>query len=38
MFVPPEEAGNARHLRIAFANLDRPGIHQMFERLQTLVM
>jgi aspartate/methionine/tyrosine aminotransferase len=38
MFVPPEEAGTARHLRIAFANLDRPGIHQMFERLQTLVM
>ncbi|MBJ6370299.1 aminotransferase [Sedimentitalea arenosa] len=33
MFTPAGDAEGARHLRIAFANLDRPGIATLFDRL-----
>jgi len=36
MFLPPADALGPRSLRIAFANLDRPGIGQLFDRLETL--
>jgi len=36
MFAPPEEPSGARQLRIAFANIDRAGISQLFNRLQSL--
>ncbi len=37
MFVPETDDGHgARHLRIAFANLDRPGIAAFFSRLSGL--
>ncbi|MBL3704560.1 aminotransferase [Sulfitobacter sp. BDSS02] len=36
MFVPEGDASGASHLRIAFANLDRSGIGQMFRRLASV--
>lgn len=36
MFVPQGDATGARHLRIAFANIDRAGIGTLFGRLSTL--
>lgn len=36
MFVPEGDALGPRSLRIAFANLDRPGIDRLFDRLETL--
>ncbi|MDK3072480.1 aminotransferase [Sedimentitalea sp. JM2-8] len=33
MFAPAGDAAGQRHLRIAFANLDRPGIGTLFDRL-----
>ena len=36
MFVPEDDPSGQRHLRIAFANLDRDGIGQMFQRLKGL--
>lgn len=36
MFTPPRDAAGARHLRIAFANLDRDGITTLFARLAAL--
>jgi len=38
MFVPPDDASGARHLRIAFANLDRAGIGTLFDRLAGLAI
>lgn len=38
MFVPQTDATGARHLRIAFANLDRPGIATLYDRLSTLAI
>ena len=36
MFGPPGDAGCARGLRIAFANIDRAGIAALFDRLSSL--
>jgi aspartate/methionine/tyrosine aminotransferase len=36
MFVPEGDASGARHLRIAFANVDGPGIGILFDRLADL--
>ena len=36
MFVPEGDASGNSHLRIAFANLDRDGIEQMFKRLASV--
>lgn len=36
MFYPTDAPAGARELRIAFANLDAPGIGQLFERLAAL--
>ena len=36
MFMPEGDADGARQLRVAFANLDRDGIGQLFARLGTL--
>ena len=36
MFVPPGDNSGARHLRIAFANIDRAGIATLFDRLAAL--
>ncbi|WP_170577719.1 aminotransferase [Ruegeria arenilitoris] len=36
MFMPPDDPAGKRQMRIAFANLDRAGIQQLFERLQAL--
>ena len=36
MFVPEGDASGTSHLRIAFANLDRGGIEQMFKRLASV--
>ncbi len=36
MFTPAGDAAGRRHLRIAFANLDRAGIATLFRRLSTL--
>lgn len=36
MFVPEGDASGNSHLRIAFANLDRGGIEQMFKRLASV--
>ncbi|MCA0871288.1 aminotransferase [Seohaeicola saemankumensis] len=36
MFVPPGDDSGARHLRIAFANIDRAGIATLFDRLAAL--
>jgi aspartate/methionine/tyrosine aminotransferase len=36
MFTPEADAGGSRALRIAFANLDVPGIGRLFERLAAL--
>jgi aspartate/methionine/tyrosine aminotransferase len=33
MFMPPEIPGGDRQLRIAFANIDRAGVGQLFDRL-----
>ncbi len=36
MFTPVGDPAGERHLRIAFANLDRPGIATLFQRLSDL--
>ena len=36
MFTPHDDPSGARHLRIAFANIDRAGISRLQERLQNL--
>ena len=36
MFMPPDDPDGARHLRIAFANVDAPRIAQLAERLAAL--
>ena len=36
MFMPASDPSGTRHLRIAFANLDRAGIGTLFDRLQAL--
>ena len=36
MFAPPSDAAGANTLRIAFANVDRAGIDEMFSRLKNL--
>ena len=36
MFMPPHDAGGKRQVRVAFANLDRPGIARLFDRLHSL--
>ena len=36
MFMPGDVAAGARHLRIAFANVDRAGIATLFDRLAAL--
>ncbi|MDX1743028.1 MAG: hypothetical protein R3186_05465, partial [Ruegeria sp.] len=36
MFMPDGDPAGKRQVRIAFANLDRAGIAQLFERLQAL--
>lgn len=36
MFLPEDDASGKRQVRVAFANLDRAGIAQLFERLQAL--
>ncbi|SDW37590.1 Aspartate/methionine/tyrosine aminotransferase [Ruegeria halocynthiae] len=36
MFTPSEDPAGKRQVRIAFANLDRAGIAQLFDRLQAL--
>ena len=38
MFVPETDPTGARHLRIAFANLDRAGIATLYQRLSTLTI
>ncbi|MEM8629771.1 MAG: aminotransferase [Pseudomonadota bacterium] len=38
MFVPPSDPSGSRHFRIAFANLDRAGIAELFARLAPLDM
>ena len=38
MFTPENDAAGRRQLRIAFANVDRPGISALFERLQNLAL
>ncbi|MCE8532453.1 aminotransferase [Ruegeria pomeroyi] len=36
MFMPEDDPAGARQLRVAFANLDRAGIGQLFDRLKGL--
>ena len=36
MFMPAHDANGKRQIRIAFANLNRAGIAELFDRLQTL--
>ncbi|MDA7963294.1 aminotransferase [Ruegeria sp.] len=36
MFMPDHDPAGKRQLRVAFANLDRTGIEQLFDRLQAL--
>ena len=36
MFMPADDPAGARHLRIAFANIDRDGITALFDRLGAL--
>ena len=36
MFMPADDPAGKRQVRIAFANLDRAGIQQLFDRLQAL--
>jgi hypothetical protein len=36
MFMPENDAAGKRQVRIAFANLDRAGLGQLFERLAAL--
>lgn len=36
MFTPEGDRAGAKQLRIAFANIDRPGISDMFERLKNV--
>lgn len=38
MFRPPEESAGQREIRIAFANADRQGIHDLFTRLENLTV
>ena len=36
MFMPESDPAGARQLRVAFANVDRAGIGQLFDRLEAL--
>ncbi len=36
MFMPASDPAGQRQVRIAFANLDRTGLRQLFDRLQSL--
>jgi aspartate/methionine/tyrosine aminotransferase len=36
MFTPSDDPNGARHLRIAFANIDADGIAELFTRLAAL--
>lgn len=36
MFMPDTDAAGQRQVRVAFANLDRAGLRQLFDRLQSL--
>jgi aspartate/methionine/tyrosine aminotransferase len=36
MFMPDDDPGGAKQLRIAFANIDRDGITTLFDRLENL--
>lgn len=36
MFMPPEVPGGARQMRIAFANIDRAGVADLFDRLASV--
>lgn len=38
MFMPAEVEQGQRHLRIAFANIDRKGVTQLFDRLENLTL
>ncbi|MFU8880855.1 MAG: aminotransferase [Rhodobacterales bacterium] len=38
MFVPPDDPTGARHLRIAFANVDSAGITELFDRMAELTL
>ena len=38
MFMPADDPAGKRQVRIAFANLDRAGIEQLFSRLQALAI
>ncbi len=38
MFMPPEIPGGDRQLRIAFANIDRAGVSNLFDRLEPLAL
>jgi aspartate/methionine/tyrosine aminotransferase len=38
MFVPPDDPTGARHLRIAFANVDSAGITELFDRMAGLTI
>ncbi|MEL6639889.1 MAG: aminotransferase [Pseudomonadota bacterium] len=38
MFMPDGDKAGARQLRIAFANIDRPGIKSLFDRLENLTL
>ena len=38
MFMPPELPGGDRQLRIAYANINRAGVGQLFDRLATVTL
>ncbi len=38
MFMPPELPGGSHQLRIAYANINRAGVGQLFDRLATVVV
>ena len=38
MFMPPEVPGGDRQLRIAFANIDRAGVGDLFDRLASVAL
>jgi aspartate/methionine/tyrosine aminotransferase len=38
MFMPPKVPGGDRQLRIAFANIDRSGVAELFDRLASVAL
>lgn len=38
MFMPPELPAGQREFRIAFANIDRAGIGELFDRLKPITL